>query len=146
MLSIIAPFAFFFRHPPRMAALHTACRQLAIEPVAVVDHDHANSPQAWRDLLLASDTSPKSFDLIKTLVYKPKTAKSATPVPVLVVANNETQISSSAIGKALGLKELRLAPEDLLTEFFGLDKNSCAYLITLSIRIADFLAQCLHLH
>lgn len=146
MLSIIARFAFSFRHPPRMAALHTACRQLAIEPIAVVDHDHANSPQAWRDLLLANDASPKVFSLIKTLVYKPKTAKSAIPVPVVVVASDETQISSSAIGKAFNLKELRLASEDLLKEFFHLDKNACASLITASVHIADFLVQCPRLH
>ncbi|KXN89153.1 Putative proline--tRNA ligase C19C7.06 [Leucoagaricus sp. SymC.cos] len=107
-----------------MAAFHTALGQLAIQPIATVDHGNASSPQAWRDLLAANAASPKNFQLIKTLVYKPKTAKSATPVPVVVVARDETETSSSAIGKALNLKELRLASEDLLTEFFNLDKDS----------------------
>jgi prolyl-tRNA synthetase len=109
-----------------MAAFHSDFGQLAIHPIATLDHDHANSPQAWRDVLLANSASPKDFQLIKTLVYKPKTAKSATPVPVVVIARDETETSSSAIGKVLNLKELRLGSEDLLAEFFGLDKNSRA--------------------
>ncbi|KAF8169918.1 hypothetical protein K438DRAFT_1854963 [Mycena galopus ATCC 62051] len=57
------------------------------------------------------------FELIKTLVYKPKTAKTATPVPVVVIARDDTETNSGAIGKKLNLKEMRLASEDLLTEF-----------------------------
>lgn len=122
-LSIIASRPF----RPRllsMAHIHSALAALSIQPIASLDHPHANSPQAWRDALAASNTSPKDFQLIKTLVYKPKTPKSATPVPLVVVARDETETSSSAIGKALNLKELRLGSEDLLTEFFSLDKNS----------------------
>jgi prolyl-tRNA synthetase len=107
-------------------AFHSALGQLAIQPIATLNHNRANSPQAWREILLGNPASPNSFQLIKTLVYKPKTAKSAAPVPVVVVARDETETSSSAIGKALNLKELRLGSEDLLTEFFSLDKNSCA--------------------
>jgi prolyl-tRNA synthetase len=59
------------------------------------------------------------------LVFKPKTAKTSTPVPVVVIARDETETSSGALGKKLNLKELRLASEDLLKEFFSLDKNSC---------------------
>jgi len=74
--------------------------------------------------LLANESTPKSFELIKTLVYKPKTAKTATPVPVVVIARDHTEINSAAIGKKLNLKELRLASADLLTDFFALDKDS----------------------
>lgn len=125
-LSIIATRSF---RPPliSMAAIHTALAGSAIKPIATLEHQHANSPQAWRDALAANPGSPKDFQLIKTLVYKPKTAKAATPIPVVVIARDETETSSSAIGKALGQKELRLASEDLLTEFFALDKNSRAY-------------------
>ena len=49
---------------------------------------------------------PKSFELIKTLVFKPKTAKTATPIPVVVIARDETETSSGALGKRLNLKEL----------------------------------------
>ncbi|KAG2063474.1 class II aaRS and biotin synthetase [Suillus decipiens] len=71
---------------------------------------------------------PESFELIKTLVYKLKTAKTAIPVPVVVIAREETETSSSALAKKLNLKELRLASEDLLAEFFALDKNSLSLL------------------
>jgi len=97
---------------------------LAIKPAATVSHAETTSPATWKDALTASGKAPASFELIKTLVYKPKTAKTATPVPVVVVARDETETNSGAIGKKLNLKELRLASEDLLTEFFTLDKNS----------------------
>lgn len=67
---------------------------------------------------------PERFELIKTLVFKPKTAKTATVVPLVVIAAEQTQTSSGALGKKLNLKELRLASEDLLQEFFTADKNS----------------------
>jgi prolyl-tRNA synthetase len=97
---------------------------LSITPSAPVLHAETNSPTSWREALLATPSAPESFELIKTLVYKPKTAKTATPVPVVVIARDETETSSSALGKKLNLKELRLASEDLLAEFFSLDKNS----------------------
>ncbi|KAJ7281740.1 hypothetical protein C8J57DRAFT_1433541 [Mycena rebaudengoi] len=95
---------------------------LSIAPAANISHDPTNSPATWREAV-AANTS-QSFELVKTLVYKPKTAKSATPVPVVVIARDDTETNSGAIGKKLNLKEMRLASEDLLTEFFALDKNS----------------------
>ncbi|KAJ7460542.1 hypothetical protein FB451DRAFT_1341312 [Mycena latifolia] len=90
-----------------------------------VSHSDTTSPATWRDALEADTSTPaKSFELIKTLVYKPKTAKTATPIPVVVIARDDTETNSAAIGKKLNLKEMRLASEDLLTEFFSLDKNS----------------------
>ena len=50
------------------------------------------------------------------LLFKPKTAKTATPTPVLVLALESTETSSGAIGKLLNLKELRLASEDLIKQ------------------------------
>lgn len=55
----------------------------------------------------------------KTLVFKPKTAKLATPVPVVVFALQATQTPSSLIAKAAGVKEPRLAKDDLVEEFFA---------------------------
>ncbi|KAG2340941.1 prolyl-tRNA synthetase [Suillus weaverae] len=101
---------------------------LSITPSASITHAETNSPASWRETLLATSSAPKSFELIKTLVYKPKTAKTAIPVPVVVIAREETETSSSALGKKLNLKELRLASEDLLAEFFALDKNSLSLL------------------
>ncbi|CAA7268383.1 unnamed protein product [Cyclocybe aegerita] len=98
--------------------------KLSIKPSTTISHAETSSPGAWKDALTASGSAPASFELVKTLVYKPKTAKTATPVPVVVIAREETETNSGAIGKKLNLKELRLASEDLLTEFFSLDKNS----------------------
>ncbi len=99
--------------------------KLSITPSATVSHGATNSPASWREALEGSSSAPKDFELIKTLVYKPKTAKTATPVPVLVIARESTDVPSGVLGKTLNLKELRLASEDLLKEFFALDKNSC---------------------
>ena len=101
-----------------------ALTALSIKPTATISHAVTNSPGSWKDALSADTSSPKSFELIKTIVYKPKTGKNATPVPVVVIAREETETASGALGKKLNLKELRLASEDLLSEFFALDKNS----------------------
>ncbi|KAJ3504831.1 hypothetical protein NLJ89_g7735 [Agrocybe chaxingu] len=98
--------------------------KVSIKPSATIIHAETSSPARWKDALTASGSAPASFELIKTFIYKPKTAKTATPVPVVVIAREETETNSGAIGKKLNLKELRLASEDLLTEFFSLDKNS----------------------
>jgi hypothetical protein len=107
-----------------------ALTALSIKPAATISHAATNSPASWKDALSADTSSPKSFELIKTIVYKPKTAKSATPVPVIVIAREETETASGALGKKLNLKELRLASEDLLSEFFSLDKNSSTHFTT----------------
>ena len=97
---------------------------VSITPSATLEHTVQTSPASWREAITASGSAPPSFELTKTLVFKPKTAKSATPVPVVVIAREETETSSSSLGKKLNLKELRLANADLLTEFFALDKDS----------------------
>ncbi|EIN08860.1 prolyl-tRNA synthetase [Punctularia strigosozonata HHB-11173 SS5] len=110
-----------------MASLESVTQSLSalsIKPSASVSHVEATSPAAWREALQKSADAPQSFELIKTLIFKPKTAKSATPVPLVVIAREETETNSGALGKKLSLKELRLASEDLLQEFFSLDKNS----------------------
>ncbi|KAI0826152.1 prolyl-tRNA synthetase [Irpex lacteus] len=110
-----------------MATLESITQSLAalsIAPAASVSHAATNSPADWRQALEASGSAPKDFELTKVLVYKPKTAKTATPVPLVVITREYTDFASGALGKKLNLKELRLASEDLLTEFFSLDKNS----------------------
>ncbi|KIM85742.1 hypothetical protein PILCRDRAFT_65955 [Piloderma croceum F 1598] len=97
---------------------------LSIKSSGNVSHCETTSPATWREALNSTASAQKSFELIKTLVFKPKTAKTATVVPVVVIARDETETSSGALGKKLNLKELRLASEDLLKEFFSLDKNS----------------------
>ncbi len=90
-----------------------------------VKHSAVNSPAAWKGALAASGSgAPAHYELTKTLVYKPKTAKSATPVPVVAIVREETETSSAALGKKLNLKELRLANDDVMKEFLGADKDS----------------------
>lgn len=55
----------------------------------------------------------------KTLIFKPKTAKTATPVPVVVFALQSTNTPSGLVAKAAGVKEPRLAKDDLIIEFFS---------------------------
>lgn len=55
----------------------------------------------------------------KALVFKPKTAKTATPVPVVVFALQSTNTPSNIIASSAGVKDPRLAKEDLVQEFFG---------------------------
>lgn len=102
--------------------------KLSITPAgSIISHAETTSPATWREALDASPDAPKSFELIKVLVFKPKTAKTSTPIPVVVIARDETETNSGALGKKLNLKELRLASEDLLKEFFSLNKNSCMF-------------------
>lgn len=115
------PLSSAFR-PYSMDAVNQALAALSLKP-KVVEHVPADSPAAWRDAL-ATTAAPEPFQLLKTLVYKPKTAKTATAVPVVVLAPEAIQPSSSAIGKKLNLKDLRLASDDLLQEFFSADKDS----------------------
>ncbi|PBK98844.1 prolyl-tRNA synthetase [Armillaria gallica] len=96
---------------------------LSLKPTVTVSHAATDSPAAWRSAL-ATTSITEPYELIKTLVYKPKTAKTAVPVPVVVIAPESVNPSAAAIGKKLNLKELRLASEDLLKEFFALDKDS----------------------
>ncbi|KAH9974143.1 hypothetical protein BGW80DRAFT_1437038 [Lactifluus volemus] len=110
--------------PATLDSATQALAALSITPSETVEHPSASSPAEWREALQAAPKAPGKFELLKVLVFKPKTAKSATPVPVVVVARDATETSSSLLGKKLNLKELRLASEDLLSEFFSLDKDS----------------------
>lgn len=102
----------------------TARLQAASIAPLTLKHDAADSPAAWKDALKSTPGAPAAYELTKVLVYKPKTAKTAVPVPVVAIAGESTELNSSSLGKKLNLKELRLASEDLLKEFFSTDKNS----------------------
>jgi prolyl-tRNA synthetase len=112
-------------------SVHARAMLSIIDPQASFAHPDVSSPATWRTALEAANDAPTNFELIKVLVFKPKTAKSATPVPVVVIAREETETSAAALGKKIGQKEMRLASEDLLQEFFQLDKNSreCSVLV-----------------
>lgn len=55
---------------------------------------------------------------LKSLVFKPKTAKTATPVPIVVVALQSTATPSPLIARFTGTKEPRLARDELFQSFF----------------------------
>jgi prolyl-tRNA synthetase len=110
----------------------SALAALLIEPNGALAHAAASDPASWRAALdgapaSASPAVPPSYRLTKTLVFKPKTAKTATPVPVVVVASEDTDTkNAAALGKRVNQKELRLATDDLIQHFFAVDKDSRA--------------------
>ncbi|KAL6938104.1 hypothetical protein ACO0RG_004643 [Hanseniaspora osmophila] len=59
---------------------------------------------------------------IKTLVFKPKTAKTAVPVPIIVVALQSTQTPSNVIAHVTKTKDPRLARDELFQSFFQCEK------------------------
>lgn len=69
--------------------------------------------------LSIAQVSSESLVATKALVFKPKTAKTAATVPVVVFALQTTQTPGGAIATAAGVKEPRLAKEDLVQEYFG---------------------------
>lgn len=77
------------------------------------------SLEASLSLLSLAEPTPEGALHVKSLVFKPKTAKTATPVPVIVVALQTTQTPAGVIAKSAEVKEPRLAKNDLTTEFFG---------------------------
>lgn len=110
---------------------------LSIKPLGTLSHAET-SPASWMEVLIATGSAPVSFERIKTLVYKPKTSKNAAPTPVIVIAREQTEANSGGIGKNLNLKDLRVASDDLLTEFFSLDRNSRRWTtIVFSVPMSD---------
>jgi prolyl-tRNA synthetase len=81
---------------------------------AAVSHP-AVTNATWKDTL-AGCTTPDNFLLTKTLVFKPKVAKSQTAVLIVVVALEDTTTNGTQIAKAAGEKEARLAAPEAVKE------------------------------
>jgi hypothetical protein len=102
-----------------------------VEPHGSLSHAATTTdPSTWQSAIQNAPSSnatvPSNYKLTKTLVFKPKTAKSATPTPLVLIACEDTDTrATNALGKQLNLKELRLATDDLINEFFGVDKSAC---------------------
>ncbi|OWZ80070.1 proline-tRNA ligase [Cryptococcus neoformans Bt85] len=90
--------------------------QLQIAHPDVISHAPVKGAAEWKAELTLASANHATTPLTKTLLFKPKTAKSAVPTPVMVLAQENTETPSGAIGKFLELKELRLASEDLIKE------------------------------
>ncbi|KAH3662076.1 hypothetical protein OGAPHI_006257 [Ogataea philodendri] len=70
-------------------------------------------------MLSLSEPTPEGAIALKSLVFKPKTAKTATPVPLIVVAPASVPTPGGAIAKAGSVKEPRLAADELTQQFFN---------------------------
>ncbi|KAI8988224.1 hypothetical protein BDF20DRAFT_813883 [Mycotypha africana] len=108
--------------------------QLQISP-KVVSHDSVNDNKAWAEAL--KDTNDVAFEITKTLILKPKTAKTATPTPVVVVALDSTEVNATALGKKLSLKDCRFANEDLLKETFSITKEAVSPFVLSNVKELD---------
>ncbi|WVR05466.1 proline-tRNA ligase [Kwoniella sp. DSM 27419] len=91
-------------------------KQLQITHADVISHSAVKGSAEWAAALAIAQPTAAQTSLTKTLLFKPKTAKTATPTPVMILAKDSTETPSAAIGKLLELKELRLASEDLIKE------------------------------
>ncbi|CDO91902.1 unnamed protein product [Kluyveromyces dobzhanskii CBS 2104] len=58
---------------------------------------------------------------VKTVVFKPKTPKSSTPVPIVVIALQSTTTPSALIGSATNSKDPRLARDEFFKEHYNVD-------------------------
>ncbi|EIW66374.1 hypothetical protein TREMEDRAFT_45824 [Tremella mesenterica DSM 1558] len=88
--------------------------KLSFTSTEVVRHEPVKGGVEWKVEL--EKVGKGGVGLTKTLLFKPKTAKSATPTPVLLIARESTQTSSSLLATQLNLKDLRLASLDLIKE------------------------------
>jgi hypothetical protein len=132
----------------RSMTLETTLSALAsckIEPHGSLSHASVTTdPSSWKSALQeapsSSATVPSEYKLTKTLVFKPKTAKSAAPTPLILIASEETDTkATNALGKQIALKELRIASDDLIKEFFGVDKSSreCIHLDHIALALTQ---------
>ena len=67
---------------------------------------------------LAFNDTPVESVAVKSLVFKPKTPKTATPIPIVVVALQSTTTPSPLIAQVTSSKDPRLARDDLVKEIF----------------------------
>ncbi|KAJ2455255.1 hypothetical protein EV183_000990 [Coemansia sp. RSA 2336] len=91
---------------------------------APVDHAAVENNEQWAEALKTVRELPSNYVLSKTLVFKPKQAKTEAIAPVMVIIKETTTASSKAIGAELKLKDLRLANEDVLRDVFQTAKGS----------------------
>ena len=83
-----------------------------------VTHAETSNATTWKEAL-AMSTIPKNSALTKTLIFKPKVAKSETAVLIMVVALDATMTSASLVAKAAQEKEARFASADVVKTALG---------------------------
>ncbi|PVU89568.1 hypothetical protein BB559_005069 [Furculomyces boomerangus] len=96
----------------------------------VVTHKKVETIELWSEALNSIKASNPSaldsvnFVLTKSLILKPKQPKNAEPIQVFVIAKADSAVSMGALGKELGLKELRFANDEVLTSVFNTSKGN----------------------
>ena len=111
-------------HAATLDSVLSSLKSLSISAGNVLSHASTSSPDTWKEALVSATTSVTGdFQYSKTLVFKPKSAKTAKPFPVVVVARLDTETNTGALGKEIGQKEMRLAAPELLAEFLGATKD-----------------------
>ncbi|CCE66098.1 hypothetical protein TPHA_0O01300 [Tetrapisispora phaffii CBS 4417] len=94
----------------------------------------ASIVDSFKQLCISQDTDSPTAE-VKSLVFKPKTPKSATPVPILVVALAETKTPANLIASETNSKDPRLARDDVFKSFFNVDNGklfNLSHLLNLS--------------
>jgi prolyl-tRNA synthetase len=80
-------------------------------------HSPTTNAATWKDALAkASGSTPADFVLTKTLLFKPKVAKSEKTVLAMVVALNETATTAGQVAKTVGSSDARVATKDAVKE------------------------------
>ncbi|PWN88352.1 putative proline-tRNA ligase [Acaromyces ingoldii] len=105
-----------------LESISSSLKSLSIAATSVVSHAASTSPDSWKEAVSSLATGA-NFQYTKTLLFKPKTAKTAKAYPVLVVAKNDTETNTTALGKEINQKEMRLAAPELLQDFLGATKD-----------------------
>lgn len=95
-----------------------------------------SAEEAFAKLCLSD--APADAMAVKSLVFKPKTAKSAVPVPIVVVALQTTATPSPLIAQAAVAKDPRLARDDLVKDFFKCDSAKNFTLAFLTNATSEF--------
>lgn len=92
--------------------------------------------EAFAKLCLAE--KPSASVQVKSLVFKPKTAKTAVPVPIVVVALQSTGTPSPLIAAETTSKDPRLARDELFQSFFKCESAKAFTLAHLSNAESEF--------
>lgn len=106
-----------------MDGLAAATAALDVTETGQITHAPATTATAWREALASASTVP-THALSKSLLLKPKLAKTAEQVYILVVALEETDTPANPIAKHLSFKEARSAADDAIKAVLGVDKDA----------------------
>jgi prolyl-tRNA synthetase len=100
-------------------SLVASLSSLSISSASAVSHAAPAEEASWASQL------PEGVLATKTLLFKPKAAKTAAVKPVLVVALDSTDVGSSGVlAKEIGIKEMRAAGDDVWQEWLGAAKET----------------------